>query len=335
MGSRRSQSREHRWNETLSGHHLILGGCGFIGRHVALALARQGHEVVIADRLEPGFLFPADVAPRISWQRLEFASADWDALVAEAAVVHHYAWTSIPASANNNPFGDLTANVGGTLALLEALRRRGCGRIVFPSSGGTVYGRLKQVPVPEDHPLAPITAYGAGKAAAEIYLGLFRGLHGVDCRIARISNPYGAGQDVARGQGAVTTFLHCALHNRPIVIWGNGEVVRDYVHITDVASAMVALASEPLPDDVHVFNIGSGVGASLNEVITEIEKCLNRRLDVRRERERKFDVPVSVLDVSRAWKVLGWSPRLSLREGILQTLQDLSANASVSTAATR
>jgi UDP-glucose 4-epimerase len=314
----------------LSGHHLILGGCGFIGRHVALALARKGHDVVIADRIEPDFRFPPDVEGRIGWQRLEFASADWDNLIRQADVIHHYVWTSLPASANNNPLGDLSANVGGTVALLEAVRHRGGGRVVFASSGGTVYGRLLQCPVPETHPMMPTTAYGASKAAAEIYLGLYRTLHGVDCRVARISNPYGAGQVIARGQGAVTTFLHHAIHNQPIVIWGDGEIVRDYIHITDVAEAVVDLALRPEVNEFHTYNIGSGVGLSLNNIIAEIEKALNEKLDVRRERGRAFDVPVSILDISRARNVLGWKPLLTFTEGIARTVADLRRNAALS-----
>lgn len=287
--------------------------------------------MVLADHIEPDFTFPSEVRERVSWQRIEFTSADWDGLIANATVVHQYAWSSLPASANNNPFGDLAANVGGTMALLEALRRRGEGRIVFPSSGGTVYGKLHQVPVSEEHPVAPITAYGASKATAEIYLGLYRKLHGVDCRIARISNPYGAGQNVARGQGAVTTFLQCVLNQQPIVIWGDGQVVRDYLHISDVAGALITLALRPKLDDVYTFNIGSGKGTSLNDIVTAIEACLKRKLEVVREPARTFDVPVSVLDISRAREVLGWSPRLSLPEGLLRTFHDLARNSHLST----
>lgn len=315
----------------MADRHLILGGGGFIGRHVALRLARAGYPVLLADRAQPVYKFPADAAPRIAWQSLEIASADWDALVADVAVVHHYAWTSIPASANANPIGDLTSNVTATLAILEALRRRGGGRIVFSSSGGTVYGRLQQVPVPEDHPLMPITAYGAGKATVEIYLGLYRALHGLDCRVARIANPYGVGQNLARGQGAATTFLHSALTDQPIVIWGDGEVIRDYVHVTDVAAALVALALAPRLDQFQTFNVGSGTGVSLNAIIAELENCLNRRLDVRREPSRPFDVPVSVLDISRARNVLDWRPCLSFTEGMKRTMADLIANAALST----
>jgi UDP-glucose 4-epimerase len=176
----------------------------------------------------------------------------------------------------------------------------------------------------------PITAYGAGKATAEIYLGLYGALHGLDCRVARIANPYGAGQNLARGQGAVTTFVHHALTNQPIVIWGDGEVVRDYIHVTDVANAMVALALRPRLDKFRTFNIGSGTGVSLNDLIAELERRLSRRLDVRREPARPFDVPVSVLDISHAQNILGWVPRLSFAEGIARTMSDLAGNAALS-----
>jgi UDP-glucose 4-epimerase len=314
----------------LTEYHLILGGCGFIGRHVALHLARAGCDVVLADRARYSYVFPADVEGRISWRQLEAATADWDALIADAGVVHHYAWTSIPASANANPIGDLTSNVTTTMALLEAMRRRGGGRIIFSSSGGTVYGKLQHVPVSEDHPLQPITAYGAGKATAEIYLGLYRALHGLDCRVARIANPYGAGQNLARGQGAATTFLQCALNKQPIVVWGDGEVVRDYLHVVDVAAALATLSLAPIIDKFHTFNIGSGTGTSLNQIIAELERLLNRRLDVRREPSRLFDVPVSILDISRARRVLGWEPRLSFSEGLALTMTHLAEHAPLS-----
>jgi UDP-glucose 4-epimerase len=307
-------------------HHLILGGSSFIGRHVALLLARAGHRVTIATRARPAFGFPAEAAGRIQRKELELASADWDGLVAGVDVVHHYAWSSIPSSANANPAGDLLINVSATLGLLDALKRRGEGRVVFASSGGTVYGKLQSVPVSEDAPLAPITAYGAGKATAEIYLKLYREMHGLDCRIARISNPYGAGQDPSRGLGAVTTFLHHALTGEKIVIWGDGETIRDYVHISDVASCLLTLACGPQSDTDFIFNIGSGVGTSLNEIVTNLEMHLGRRLQINRTGRRAFDVPVSVLAIERARRVLGWSPRVSFFEGIARTLADLKAD---------
>lgn len=307
--------------------HLILGGCGFIGKHVAALLAYNGHRVVLADRSPLTCEFPADIRDRISWRSLELATADWDELVDASAVVHHYAWNSIPATANCRPVDDLVANVVPTLALLEALRRRGLEGapvVVFASSGGTVYGKLLRVPAHENHPLCPISAYGAGKAAAEHYLGLYRALHGLDCRIARLSNPFGAGQDLSRGQGAVTTFLHRALTRQPIVIWGDGEVVRDYIHVSDAAAGLVALACAPAMEGPSLFNIGSGQGVSLNGIIAELKVRLGRHIEVRYEPARTFDVPINVLDVTLAREALGWAPKLSFSAGIARTLADLA-----------
>lgn len=307
-----------------SQRHLLLGGSGFIGRHVALLLAQAGHKVVIGSRKPFTFRFPPPIGNRIAWQMVDVATADWDALLAGVDIVHHYAWSSTPASANANPAGDLLSNVGPTLGLLDALKRRGEGRVVFASSGGTVYGKLRAVPAREDDPLAPITAYGAGKATAELYLELYRAMHGLDCRVARIGNPFGAGQDLSRGVGAITTFLQRALAGEKIVIWGDGEVVRDYIHISDVASCLMTLACAPQREE-FVFNIGSGFGTSINQIVAEIEILLGRRLEVERTRTRAFDVPVSVLAIERARRTLGWFPRLSLSDGIAWALDDLKS----------
>lgn len=285
---------------------------------------------MLAGRHPPAGEIPAGLPGRIDFELTELGSADWDRLVADVDVVHHYAWGSLPASANANPGGDLLGNVGPLIAMLEALQRRGDGRVIFSSSGGTVYGRPQQIPVPEDHALAPINAYGAGKATAEIYLSLFRSMHGMDCRIARISNPFGAGQNISRGQGAVTTFIQHAMSDEPITIWGTGAVVRDYIHINDTAKCLAILANAPRHTE-HIFNIGSGAGISLNEIVTELEACLGRPVNVTRTEPRPIDVPVSVLSIDRAREILGWSPALSFAEGILRTLGDLSRKAYFST----
>ena len=311
--------------------HIILGGCGFIGRHVAVLLARQGNSVVLADRATPTCMFPAEVAQLVTWRRFDLASADWDALVANFDVIHFYAWTSLPATANANPGSDLSFNVGALIALLEAMKRSGGKRLVFTSSGGTVYGHLQHVPVREDHPFAPITAYGAGKATAELYLALYGAMHGLDYRIARISNPYGAGQDLSRGLGAVTTFLNKAIAQEAIVIWGNGEIIRDYIHIADVANALVVLSQVSLPNNCRTFNIGSGEKITLNGIVAEIERHLGRAVTVQKEPPRSFDLPVNVLDISRAKEILDWSPKLPFSEGIRICIRDVRANAHLST----
>jgi UDP-glucose 4-epimerase len=308
--------------------HLILGGGGFIGRHVALLLLRAGHEVVLTHRRDTRLEFPLQYRNFITWVPLEMEYADWPRLLDGIDIVHHYAWSSIPATANAEPEADLTGNVVATLRLLEAARRQPKPpRIVFTSSGGTVYGRVSKVPVSEDHPLAPITAYGAGKSAVELYMGCYRTLHGIDCRVGRVSNPFGAGQNTQRGQGAVTVFLEAALAGRPIQIWGDGEAVRDYIHIADAATGLLQLALALPTNNSWIYNIGSGHGVSLNGIVAELELRLDHPLHVQRLPGRAFDVPVSVLDVTLAEKQLHWSASLSFSEGIGRALQDLRRNA--------
>lgn len=305
----------------------MLGGCGFIGRSVATLLAQHGREVVLADRVEPPVPIPAELSNLITWVPLDLRTADWPEFLAGVTVVHHYAWTSIPATAGEDPAGDLADNLLPTVRLLEAARRAPRPpRIVFASSGGTVYGKPMTTPVSEDHPLRPITAYGAAKAAAEIYLQQHRLLHGLDCRIARLANPFGAGQNPTRGQGAATTFAHQALRGETVTIWGAGDVVRDYIHISDAAAGLVALATADLEPELAIFNIGSGSGTSLNGILAELGRKLPKPVRVERHPPRSFDVPVSVLDISLARSALGWCPALSFGEGIGKMLSALEAD---------
>lgn len=306
--------------------HVVLGGCGFLGRHVARHLLARGNQVSIVDISDYRSEDAEIDAPDVQRQDLMAATpADFDAIVAKADILHHYAWTTIPQTANADPQADLHANLGVTIGLLEAMRRKGGGRMVFSSSGGTVYGRLQAIPVPETHPLAPITAYGASKVSAETYLNFYRDLYGIDTRIARIANPFGAGQHPARSQGLATTVVHRALSGAPIEIWGDGLVVRDFIHINDVAEGLTRLADAPArePRIRMTYNIGSGRGASVNEIIASVERHVGHALAIERKPGRAFDVPVSVLDISAAKTDLDWSPALSLDEGVWRMISDL------------
>src|SRR5262249_33595625 len=159
-----------------------------------------------------------------------------------------------------------------SLALLEALRRRQGKRLIFASSGGTVYGKPRKIPIPEDHPLNPIAAYGVSKAAVEKYIGFYRASYGLDCRIVRMSNPFGDGQDPRGNLGGVTTFLVRAFKGEKLVVWGDGEIVRDYIHVSDATSGLIAVATASLDEftETPIFNIGSGKGYSLNQIIKVI-----------------------------------------------------------------
>jgi UDP-glucose 4-epimerase len=261
------------------------------------------------------------------------AEADWKTLLRDIDVVHHYAWSTVPATANANPSADLALNVAATVNLLEEMRRLSSPpRLVFASSGGTVYGKLQQIPVSESHELTPITAYGASKAAVEHYLSYYRAVYDLDCLVARLANPYGAGQNLIRGQGAATTFLFKAINGQPISIWGDGSTTRDYIHISDASAGLTALALSPRNmSGSWRFNIASGQGVSLNQIVVELERILGRRLVVLRESGRVFDVPISVLDISLALRDLDWAPVLSFADGMMRTLCDLKMNNELST----
>lgn len=308
--------------------HLVVGGGGFMGRHLARALARRGETVRVVDA-SVGFANTAAIETLVlDVARLD--SAAFDDIVHGMDVVHHCAWSTIPESANLDPRSDMEINLGMTLGLLDALKRRGGGRLVFCSSGGTVYGHLRHTPVAEDHPLDPITAYGVSKMAAEKYLQLYRTLHGIDTRVARIANPYGAGQNPLKPQGVLGTIVHRALAQQTIEIWGDGTQIRDFIHIADVVDGLVSLADADVsalpPSLMPVFNFGSGIGYSLNEIIEQVASCDLPAMDIRCLPGRAFDVKASVLDIGQAARWLAWRPRISLQRGIMQMIADLKAD---------
>lgn len=292
---------------------LILGGTGFLGSHLAAALVSAGHDVTVVGRKSRG----CEGARVVQCDLYQMGSSDLATLLAGAGTVYHLAWSSLPASAEADPGLDLHDNVGFMVRLLAAIRGSN-QRLVFVSSGGAVYGPSLAPSISEDHPLRPISAYGAGKAAAETYAGLYRDGYGLDVRIARLANPFGPGQALDRMQGALARFLNLALKGRPIEIWGDGEVIRDYIDVRDAVKGLRDIAEADLDgsSEQAIFNIGRGEGASLNDLIDLIEEALDRRLDVVRLPPRSIDVPRNVLSIARAERRLGWAPRFTLEQGL-------------------
>jgi UDP-glucose 4-epimerase len=188
---------------------------------------------------------------------------------------------------------------------------------VFLSSGGTVYGRAQELPIPESHPTAPICSHGLTKLIIEKYLGLFRQMHGMEFAVLRCGNAYGEGQDPAGRLGAVSVFLGRVATGREITIWGDGTVVRDFVHVSDVAAACFAAATSHHPD--LTVNIGSGQPLSVASLVTRIEQATMCPVAVRWCAARNMDVPAVVLRITLAESALGWRPRVSIDEGLSRT----------------
>lgn len=292
-----------------------MGGAGFLGSNLADALLNGGGEVRIFDRpgIQPYRSFNPD--EKMEWLPGDFNSvSDVEVAVQGIQIVYHLISTTLPKTSNDDPIFDVENNVIGTLKLLEAARRAGVEKIVFASSGGTVYGIPEQIPISEDHPTNPLSSYGIGKLAIEKYLRLYNALHGLNYSILRLANPYGERQRVKAAQGAVAVFLHKAMTGIPVEIWGDGSVVRDYIDVSDVVRAMVRVAE--YEGEERLFNIGSGCGKSLNDILATIETILKRPVQRIYKPSRVFDVPVNVLDISRAEYNLGWRPQISFEAGV-------------------
>lgn len=298
---------------------LIIGGGGFLGSHLALGLLAQGHVVRVLDRPNLHRFDEAKVSDSVEWHEGDFVNHDDVARALSGCdIVFHLAWTTLPKSSNDNPVYDVETNVIGTLHLLELACQAHVQKVIFVSSGGTVYGIPREIPITESHATDPRCAYGISKLAIEKYLNLFHELHGLDYRVLRLANPFGERQRPVGAQGAVSVFLHKAVRNEMIEIWGDGTIVRDYVYVGDVVDAFLRVAN--YTGEHRVLNVGSGEGKSLKDVIAAIEALLGRDVSYRFLPGRRFDVPVSILDSSRACSALGWKPKTSFNAGLSRTL---------------
>lgn len=297
---------------------LIFGGGGFLGLNLAKGLHAVGHEVRIFDRAAAILRLRGAGYPGFEWVEGDFCNIDdVSNAMTGCDAVFHLVSTTLPKSSNLNPVYDLETNVVGTLRMLDVAKQMGVKKVLFASSGGTVYGTPLEVPIKETHPTDPSCSYGIGKLAIEKYLRLYYELYGLDYCILRISNPYGEEQRPGQ-QGVVAAFLARALENQPIEIWGDGNVVRDFIYVGDVTEAFVKALH--YQGEQRLFNIGAGMGRSLNELLDAIDALIGKPLQRNYLPGRKFDVPVNVLDTSRAREMLAWQPRTSLQEGLARTL---------------
>jgi UDP-glucose 4-epimerase len=299
-----------------AGRCLVLGGSGFMGSHLVELLADRGWQVrgfsQSADRWQPA------AASNVSWVTGDFRDPKTVADAVDGCdYVCHLIGTTTPASSNRDVVFDAETNLIPTLRLLEACVRAKVRRIVFSSSGGTVYGATGRSPISEEHPTQPHSSYGIIKLAIEKYLELFRRLHGLDYTVLRVANCYGPRLPVAGEQGVVGSFLDRLHRGEPIELWGDGSVTRDYVYVGDVARAFWAALGQQSP--FKIFNVGTGVGTSLLDLIALMERVTGRRATLARKPARQVDVPANILDPMRARESLGWQAGTPLEAGLLHT----------------
>ncbi len=305
---------------------LLIGGAGFIGSHVVDKLLARGHSVRVFDRQPERFRRPL---PAVEYQFGDFADrmALIEALTGVDAVFHLLS-TTLPGTGDLDPKVDVQDNLICTLNLLESMDRLGVRRILFLSSGGTVYGVPDILPIPESHPLRPLSSYGIVKVSIEHYLDMYRRLRGFSPIVIRASNPFGPRQAHSGVQGVISTFLRRILTGEPIEIWGDGSVVRDYFAVGDLAE-FCALAGTAGTEGV--YNAGSGRGVSVNEIVEAIGAATRVRFDVIYKPGRPIDVPRCVLDCSRAKNDFGWESKTEFLPQLHATWKWIKSHGQVET----
>ena len=300
---------------------LVLGGSGFLGRNLVASLLEQEYPVrVLSRRAQTSVEWAANLGARIEWLVGNFnETLTVERSLEGVTAVFHLVSSTLPARPNSDAEREVVLNISSSAVLLELCRRMDVRKVVFFSSGGTVYGFPNSIPIVEDQPCEPITSYGIQKLAIEKYLGLYHHLYGLEVISLRIANPYGPGQRSVSLQGFIGVSLNAILHDLELEIWGDGSVVRDYIHVEDVTRA--ALLALNLGIGAQVVNIGSGVGTSLRDVLVELERATGQKARIRFQQGRPFDVPINVLSIAKAEKVLGWKPEIDLRRGIDQLVK--------------
>lgn len=296
--------------------YLILGGTGFIGRNLITSLLQKPENMVISfSRSIPskGMTEQIKYKQNLSIINGDFKKIDFESITKNIDVVVHLISTTNPSNANYQI--DMTENVLPTLQLLKACVKNSIKKFVFVSSGGTVYGRTDEVFINEEHPTNPICSYGIQKLIIEKYILLYYENHGLDYSIIRVSNPYGKYQEIASGVGAVSNFTLKSLNSEPITIYGDGKITRDYIYIDDVIKGINNIINSE--NATGIFNLGTGIATSLNEIIEILSEIVGNDIDVKYKNARSMDVDYNVLDIEKYSKIFNEHKMINLREGII------------------
>lgn len=307
---------------------LVTGGAGFIGSNLVDALLARGDEVTVVDDLSTGRRVNLEPALAAGAELVELDIRDGEALSALAAgrrpeAVFHLAAQIDVRKSLEDPAFDAAVNVGGTANVVEAARGSGCGRVVFVSTGGAIYGEGEgqQLPLDESAPIAPMSAYGQSKFAAEGYLALYERLYGLSGVSLRLGNVYGPRQDPLGEAGVIAIFCGLLREGGRPTVFGDGTQTRDYIYVGDVVAAAISAAGSEVNGPI---NIGTGRETD----VLELAKAL-RELGGRDDFEPEFAPPRAgevqriSLDATRAERELNWHPEMDLREGLRITLDSI------------
>ena len=296
---------------------IVTGGAGFIGSNLADELILKNHDVVIIDNLSTGKIdninkdakfYKCDITNREELHSI-FSSEKPD-------VVFHLAAQINVRNSISNPVHDANVNVLGSINLLECCREFN-SRIIYSSSGGAVYGEPKYLPVDENHSVSPLSPYGVSKYTVEKYIELYSYLYNIQYTILRYGNVYGPRQDPSGEAGVVAIFTDNILKNRQLTVFGDGEQTRDFIFVSDVVNANILALEKNVQD---VFNIGTGIKTSVNDIIYSLEKILDKKAVINYTIPIQGEVRHIFLDINKAKKQLGFIPKFSLQKGLESTI---------------
>ena len=293
---------------------LILGATGFIGGNLVRTLVARGEYPRILVRSSSSLSFLEDILDRIEIVYGDFQDPEsLQDVTKDIDVIFHLISTTSPSSPMGSSLDDAASNLVPTIRLVEQAIANGVKKIVYTSSGGTVYGEPQIIPIPEEHPLLPKSVYGQSKLTLENFLNFYARSTTLDVNILRISNPFGAGQNPLKAQGIIAVAMNCAYSNQVLKLYGNGEAVRDYLYIDDVTEALILAAQKP---GSSIVNISSGIGYSVRDIVQAVEEVSGRIIKKEFIPARYSDVSVSILSNRRALEIYGWSPKIGLYEGL-------------------
>lgn len=298
---------------------LLIGGNGFIGSHLIDKLILEGHNVRVFDIAFERFrkpLAPVDyrISSTLSLAELYEAMLDID-------MIFHLASSSVPSTSGVDVVNEVNQNLIFSLNVLDFAVKLNINKFVYLSSGGAVYGIPEVEKIPESHPLNPISSYGIVKCTIERYLSLYQRLHGLNTIILRPSNPYGPRQGHFIAQGVISTFLKNIRTNSEIVVFGDGFTSKDYIYIDDLVNIIYNIS---VSERTGIYNIGSGEGTSLNEIISIIEKVTGKKANISKQPRRSYDVSNFILDTTKILEHQNHKPLISLESGIEKVWKWLS-----------
>lgn len=296
--------------------YLVLGGNGFIGGYLVKELAKSNY-VMVADMVPKQ---DTRSWPNIEYQSLNFIETkDFSAYLQGVDTVVHLISTVFPEEGTTNIRSEIGSNIFPTITLLDSMVRTGVKKIIFISSGGTVYGEKDSQPIKENSVQLPICKYGVYKLMIEKFLHLYKQYHGLEYRVLRLSNPYSAKARKGRLQGIIPIFIKKILDGEPITVWGDGNNIRDYIYIRDAIDAIIAV--DFYAGYENIFNIGSGVGYSIRDIIDIIVKILGCKYpEVHYIEKRECDIRQNILDVGLIKKCTGWQAQTDIETGIKQCI---------------